>query len=53
MWFKALDPLVLIYQEEKRQPTEEEKEKSLAIAKEAVFKATLQNFVIMVVSIFV
>ena len=45
-----MDPLVQIYQVEKRQPTEEEEQKSSKVAKEAVFISVAQNIVLILVS---
>ena len=53
MWFKAIDPLVEIYQEEKRKPTEKEAKESREIAHKAVLSTTAQNLVIIVLSLVV
>lgn len=53
LWFKAMNPLVQIYQVEKRQPTEEEAEKSFEVAKEGVFKTAAVNVIIILVSLLV
>ena len=48
-----MDPLVQIYQVEKRKPTEEEAQKSFNVAKEAVFISVAQNIVVILVSMIV
>ena len=50
VWFKTLDPLVQIYQEEKRKPTKEEAERARAIAKQAVMGSIAKNILIILVS---
>ena len=51
LWFKAIDPLVRIYQEEKRLPTEKEAKESREIAHKAVYLSIVQNIGIMLLSL--
>ena len=51
LWFKVMDPLVKIYQVEKRKPTEQETQASRKIAKQAVLTATIQGLAVIVGSI--
>lgn len=46
-----MDPLVKIYQVEKRKPTEQETQASRKIAKQAVLTATIQGLAVIVGSI--